>query len=95
MAVGGSVIGSWGGKPTTAPRFEAGLEETNNNILNWGNLANLSWWYAISGAKYEGWAWNGYNAHSEEVPAPPNQVTCADMHGGVTSLYFVANGNPR
>jgi hypothetical protein len=92
MAIG-SVIGTWGEKPSSAERVEAGLEETNTDIANWGNLEHLSWWSAQNGAKYEGWTWDGYNAKPEEVPKSPNQVTCADMHGGVTSLYFVANGN--
>jgi len=64
------------------------LEETDTNIINWGHLANLSWWDPNNGVKHEGW-----NDGIIIEPAPPNQVTCISLQGS-QEAYFVANGNP-
>ncbi|MGH2853522.1 MAG: hypothetical protein ACRDLF_04930 [Solirubrobacteraceae bacterium] len=84
ITVGNDLMG-WGGEPTTASSAEAGLEETDNNIVNWRHLAGLSWWDPTTGVKHQGWSPEG----SYDLPG----VTCISLQGN-EEAYFVANGNP-
>lgn len=60
-------------------------EETDDNIINWGHLAGLSWWDPTTGVKHQGWSPEG----SYDKPG----VTCISLQGD-EEAYFVANGNP-
>jgi hypothetical protein len=87
ITVGSHTIG-YGEEPTTSSSLQAGLEETNDNIVNWGHLANLSWWDPVNGVKHEEWNPEG----SFVIPASP-AVTCISLQGH-REAYFVANGEP-
>ncbi|HUN79803.1 MAG TPA: hypothetical protein VMU32_12825 [Solirubrobacteraceae bacterium] len=84
ITAGNDLVG-YADEPTTASDIEAGLEETNDNITNWGHLDNLSWWNAYDGAKEEGW--------SPETKYDRPGLTCISLQGD-KEAYFVANGNP-
>ncbi len=87
ITAGNDLVG-YGGEPTTSSIVQAGLEETNDNITNWGHLAGLSWWDPTTGVKHQGWS-DG----TITQPEPPKQVTCISLQGS-EEAYFVANGNP-
>jgi hypothetical protein len=93
-SVGGTLLAAWGGTPPSAFHLSAGEELTDPRTLNWGAAYNLKWWSAHLGVLYSGWQWSGYNAQQRVVPAAPSNVTCADLHGGTTYLWFQANTGP-
>ncbi len=81
----GNDLTGYGEEPATASRLQAGLEETDDNIVNWGHLASLSWWDPTTGVKHEGWS-------PESTSSRPG-LTCISLQGN-KEAYFVANGNP-
>ena len=46
----------YGEEPATASYLQAGLEEEDTNIANWGHLSGLSWWDPTTGVQHPGWS---------------------------------------
>jgi hypothetical protein len=65
----------------------AGLEETENNPINWGTASPLYWWNPNNGEHHE--SWQGYGDVATIHAVRP---ACAEFpSGGYNEVYWVAN----